>query len=79
MGNISLERSTRYFNYKLSEKNLVTFSPNFSYKFIHPYKIKTIVKNAYAYEVSLQACGLIIRINRKPAIYYKIEDIVYGF
>ena len=66
-------------NYKLSEKNSVTFFTNFSYKFKPSYKIKTVVKNSNADKAGLKAGDLIIRINRKPAYYYKLKDIVNEF
>ena len=66
-------------NYKLSEKNSVTFFTNFSYKFKPSYKIKTVVKNSNADKAGLKAGDLIIRINRKPAYYYNLKDIVNEF
>ena len=66
-------------NYKLSDKSSATFFTNFSYKFKSSYKIKTVVKNSNADKAGLKAGDLIIRINRKPAYYYNLKDIVNEF
>jgi len=65
--------------YKLSDKNSVTFFTDFSYKFKPSYKIKTVVKNSSADKAGLKAGDLIIRINKKSAHTYKLNDIINEF
>tara|TARA_B110000503_G_C7082571_1_gene385829 strand:+ start:409 stop:867 length:459 start_codon:yes stop_codon:yes gene_type:complete len=70
------EVETDIFKYKLSDKNSVTFFTDFSYKFKPSYKIKAVVENSNADKAGLKAGDLIIRINKKPAYTYKLNDIV---
>ncbi|MFQ3297403.1 MAG: membrane-associated protease RseP (regulator of RpoE activity) [Polaribacter sp.] len=64
---------------KFSKKNAVTFMTNYSYKFKPSFKIKGVSENSSAAKAGLKAGDLIIEINRKPAHFYNLSDIVSVF
>ena len=66
-------------SYRPRKNNLVAFSTTSSYKFKPSYKIKTVVKTSSAGKAGLKAGDLIIRINRKPASDYSLNDIINEF